>query len=221
MGVLSVASWQSTVARHFRYLEEAFHMSVIATDDSTNFETSVTYGFGPSAVIVRYSVEFDRAEVELIRLVDGKVPRVPIFIHPDTPIDRALLDDLLFLRAPTEAEELKKQGGLGKEAVERSLTFQALALRHHASDFLEGDTEVFKDFDRLIKGRVTENPQKVTMSFPEGTSKDEVDEGVARARKVDLQVPVEVNFYRRPVAAKATRKWPWQRRSGGSSKGAS
>ena len=70
MGVLSAASWRSTVARHFRFLEEDLHMSVIATDDTTNWETSVTYGSDVIAVIIRYSVEFDRAEVELIRLVD-------------------------------------------------------------------------------------------------------------------------------------------------------
>ena len=221
MGVLSAASWNSTVARHFRFLEEDFHMRVISTDDSTNFETSVTYGSDSIAVIVRYSVEFDRTEVELIRLVDSKVPRVPIFVHADTPIDRALLDDLLLLRAPSEAEELKQQGGLGTEAVERSLNFQAAALRQHASDFLEGDPEVFKDFDRLIKARVAGNPQKLTISFPEGTSRDEVEQGVARARKVDPQVPVEVHFYRRPAPTKATWRWPWQRRSGGGSKGES
>ena len=62
-------------------------MRVISTDDSTNFETSVTYGSDSIAVIVRYSVEFDRTEVELMRLVDGKVPRVPIFVHADTPSD--------------------------------------------------------------------------------------------------------------------------------------
>jgi hypothetical protein len=200
MGALSAASWQSTVARHFRFLEEDFHMSVIATDDSTNFETSITYASDPSAVIVRYSVEFDRAEVELIRLIDGKVPRVPIFVHPDTPIDRALLSDLLLLRAPSDSDELKRRGGLGKDAVERSLSFQALALRQHASDFLKGDTEVFKDFDRLIKDRVAGNPQKLTISFPEGTPRNEVEQGVAQALKVDPQVPVEAHFYGRPAA---------------------
>ena len=217
MGALSAANWQSTVAAHFRFLQDDFHMSVISTDDSTNFETSVTYASDPSAVIVRYSVEFDRAEVELIRLIDGKIPRVPIFVHSDTPIDRALLDDLLLLRAPSDSDELKKLGGLGKDEIGRSLSFQALALRHHASDFLEGDTEVFKDFDRLIKARVAGNPQKIAISFPEGTSQDEVEQGVARARKVDPQVPVEVHFYRRSAATKAARRWPWQRRSGGGS----
>jgi hypothetical protein len=65
MGVLSAASWRPTVARYFRFLEKDFQMRVVATHDATNWETSVTYGSYGSAVIVRYSVEFDRAEVEL------------------------------------------------------------------------------------------------------------------------------------------------------------
>ncbi len=214
MGVLSAASWRSTVSRYFRFLEEDFQMSVIATDDATNWETSVTYGSHTSAVIVRYSVEFDRAEVELIRLVDGKVPKVPIFIHPDTSIDRGLLDNLLLVRAPSEAEELKGLGGLDSKALERSLSFQALALQRHAMDFLSGSFAAFNDLDTLIKDRVARNPQKLTIHFPEGTSEDEVDQGVAQARTVDPRVPVDVRFYRKPKTTKAAWKWPWQKPSG-------
>jgi hypothetical protein len=215
MGVLSAASWRSTVARHFRFLEEDLHMSVIATDDTTNWETSVTYGSDLIAVIIRYSVEFDRAEVELIRLVDRSVPSVPIFIHPDTRIDRSLLDNLLFVRAPSEAEKLKTLGGLDSKSVDRSLAFQAAALQLHGMDFLNGNLDVFNDLDGLIKGRIATNPQKITISFPEGTSKDEVDQEVAKAQMLDPKVPVEVKFYRRPAAPKAPRKWPRQKRSSG------
>jgi hypothetical protein len=212
MRVLTAAKWRATVDRHFRFLTDEYHMSVIATDDATNWETSVTYASDPSAVIIRYSIEFDRAEVELVRMVDHKVPRVPIFIHSDTSIDRALLDDLLQLRAPVQAEELKALGGLERKAVERSLIFQARALRQLGRDFLSGESDVFQDFDRMIKGRVAGNPQKLTISFPEGTPTVEVEQGVARAQAVDPRIPVEVKFYRRPVTTKKTRKWLWRRR---------
>ena len=186
-------------------------MNVIATDDSTNWEISVTYARDPSAVVVRYSVEFDRVEVELIRLVNGKVPNVPIFVHAETPINRALLDDLLILKAPSEADELKTLSGLSKASVERSLRFHAQAVRRYASEFLEGDTEVFADFDRLIKARAARNPQTLKISFPEGTSREEVDRGVARARLMDPEVPVEVHFYCKPVAIKRASRWPWKK----------
>jgi hypothetical protein len=214
MGVLAAAKWQSTVDRHFVFLKRDFHMSVLATDDATNWETSVTYASDNVAVIVRYSVEVDRAEVELVQLIEGQVPRVPIFVHLDTPINRALLDLLLTVRAPSDAEQLKALTGLGKGMVQKALSFQATALQRYGRDFLAGDTSVFADFDRLIKAQVAKDPPVLRIHVPEGTSQDEIDKTVAQARKADPRVPVEVDFYRRPIAAtKPSRKWPWQKRS--------
>jgi hypothetical protein len=200
MAVIAAEAWAVRVARYFDYLAAEFGMAVIASDDSTNWETSVAYGRDPSALVVRYSVEFRRAEVELVQLVAGTLPSVPIFVHPDTPITRALLDDLLLLRAPDEVERLKKLGGLDDMTIDRALEFQARALRLYGSDFLNGDTSVFNDFDRLMKSRVARSPQRLTLHFPEGTSAEEVRGGVERAHQVDSGVPVQVQFYRRPDA---------------------
>ena len=210
MAVLSGAKWRSTVSRHFGFLESDFHMHVIATDDSSNWETSVTYARDPIGVIVRYSVEFDRAEVELFQLIDGQVPKVPIFVHLDTPTNRALLDLLLAARAPIEAEQLKALTGLGSGAVQKALSFQASTLQRYGRDFLDGDTSVFADFDRLIKAQVAKDPPVLRIHVPEGPSQDEIDRTVAKARKLDPRVPVEVGFYRRPATTKKpSRKWPW------------
>lgn len=219
MAVLSAAKWRSTVARHFGFLESDFRMNVIATDDKSNWETSVTFARDPIGVIVRYSIEFDRAEVELIRLIDSKVPQVPIFIHPDTATNRALLDLLLVLRAPSEAEQLKTLTGLRSGSVQKALSFQALALQRYGRDFLDGETSVFADFDRLIKSQLAKDPPVLKIHLLEGTSQDDIDRAVAQARTLDPRVPVEVGFYPRPVMTKPARKWPWQKRSGGASGG--
>ena len=79
MSVISAIAWRAIVSPHFGFLETRFHWSLTAMNDSGNWETSVTYSRDPAAVIVRYSVEFDRAEVELVRMIDGKIPPVPIF----------------------------------------------------------------------------------------------------------------------------------------------
>lgn len=208
------------MSKHFGFLESAFGMSVIGADDSSNWETSITYARDPICVIVRYSVEFDRAEVELVQLVDHEVPKVPIFVHAETPTNRALLDLLLEIRAPVEAEQLAALTGLGNSAVQKALNFQAVALQTYGRDFLAGETSVFADIDRLIKARVAKNPQVLRIHVPEGTSQAEIDKTVARARKLDPQVPVEVGFYRRPSSTrKPSVKWPWQKRSGPDSKG--
>lgn len=211
MADLSAAAWEAQVTRHFGYLEKRYDMSIKAREDSQWWATSVTYGRDHVAIIVRYSVEFNRAEVELIRLVDGKVPPVPIFIHTDTRIDRSLLDNLLEIRSTPDLETLGNLDGLDSPALERSLAFQAKALEEHAADFLRGDTAVFQDLDHLIKARVAQNPQRIKMSFPEGTPQENVERGVAQAKRVDPQVPVDVQFYKRPVQPRKRLTWPWDR----------
>ena len=213
MGNVSTADWEALVAPYFRFLEERFHMRIIGRDDSGWWETSITYARDPVAVIVRNSVEFNRAEIELVRMVDGKIPPVPIFVHPDTRIDRCEFDNLLILRAPSEFEALKKLGGLDRPTVERSLEFQASALERYAPEFLRGDPAVFEELDKLIKDRVAENPQRIKISFPEGTSPQEIERGVADAKRIDPKVPVDVQFYNKPPSAKRRWKWAFHRSS--------
>lgn len=192
-------TWEALVSSHFAYLVDEFHMKVISRDASTNWETSVTYGRDPVGVIIRESVEFDRVEIELVRLVDGRVPATPIFVHPDTPIDRGLFDHVLAIRAPEEQRVLGGLQGLDPDSVNRSLEFLGPGLKQWASDFLAGDTAVIDLIGDRIHQRVAANPEKVTINFPEGTPDVDIAAAVARAKNLDPRVPVEVRFYRRPV----------------------
>ena len=106
MAAISAKRWARTVKRHFGFLETDFGMTVIGMDDQSHWETTITYGRPTSGVVVRYSVEFDRAEVEIIRMVDGKVPPVDVFIFADTQSNRGSLDNLLAVRKPVAAEQL-------------------------------------------------------------------------------------------------------------------
>jgi hypothetical protein len=148
-------------------------------------------------VIVRYSVEFNRAEVELVRMVAGEIPPVPIFVHSNTRIDRRGLDNLLLLRDSSMLKALRNLAGLDRQTVDQALALQAHALERYGLNFLERDMQVFDEFDKLIKDRVAQNPQSIRLSFPEGTPQEEIDRGVAQAKRIDPEVPVEVHFYRR------------------------
>jgi hypothetical protein len=97
MSAISVEKWEEIASPHFAFLEETFEWTLLATDDSSNWETTITYARAPAATIVRYSVEFNRAEVELVRMVAGAIPPVPVFVHPNTPIDGCGVDNLLLL----------------------------------------------------------------------------------------------------------------------------
>jgi len=88
MSAISVKKWEKIVSPHFAFLKETFQWTLLARDDSSNWETTITYARDPAAMIIRYSVEFNRAEVELVRMLAGAIPPVPIFVHPNTRIDR-------------------------------------------------------------------------------------------------------------------------------------
>lgn len=211
MCAISIDRWEAIVAPHFSFLEERFHWSVVAREDASNWETTVTYARDPCAVIVRYSVEFQRAEVELVRLVDGNVPPVPVFVHPSTRIDRSLIDNLLALRAPSKLAELRRFAGLDEPSMHQALALQADALERYAIEFLWLDLGVFDEFDLLIKARVSGANQRIRIAVPEGTGQEEIDRTVAQAKRLDPEVPVEVAFYKRPPPAKRRLRLPWRR----------
>lgn len=85
------------VAPSFAFLEaHGFRLS--ATEDSSAWETW-QYTSAVSAVRVTRSNEFVRADVHLIRLVDGQVPAYPIWITSER-MNWALLDNVLEVRTP-------------------------------------------------------------------------------------------------------------------------
>lgn len=194
----AAAALEATVSPHFHYLVDQFGMRIVGRGSGA-WETCVTYARDPIAIIVRRSIEFDRVEVEMVRMVDGQLPKVPIFIHEDTPIDRGLFDHAVALRAgPEELEAMKRLGGLEQSEVEAALAFLGPAVQRLASDFLGGDTSLIDKIGRLIRERVAESPQQITVHLPEGTPPREVEQAVAQAKKADPRVPIVVHFYRRP-----------------------
>ena len=127
MSVISVADWEAIVSTHFSFLEERFHWTLWAKDDSGHWETTITYARDPAAVIVRCSAEFNRAEVEFVRMVAGDIPPVPIFVHSNTRIDRCELDNLLLLRDSSMLEGLRNLSGLDRQTVDQALAPLRLA----------------------------------------------------------------------------------------------
>lgn len=195
---MTADQWASMVAHHFGFLAEAYGLQVSVSDDTDAWETTVTYSRDPVAVIVRYSIEFERAEVELVRMVDGRIPAVLVFILPDSVIDRSLLDSVLRIRSPQGFSDLKAHRGLDVSSLNRSLAFQAAALQLHAADFLKGDLSIFDQVGRLLKDGIADNPPTVTAIFPEGASRPEQDATVAKIRDAYPGVQIRRSSYKRP-----------------------
>ena len=71
--------------------------STADTDASSWWGTWVQYRSDRAAIRISRSIEFDRADIQLIRLVDGVVPPYPIWIT-DARIDWTLLDNVVEVR---------------------------------------------------------------------------------------------------------------------------
>ncbi len=158
--------WTSAVERHFGFL--AAHGFQIGTaEEPTQWERAVLCQAPGVAVKVARSVEFARAEVNLIRLVDNEVPPYPIWITDET-VNWTLLETVIEARRPDLVEQLPA-GGLKDAELDGQLAKWAELLRVVAPDFLGGDTAAIDEAAEVLRQRVRENPQRVTVWEPEGT----------------------------------------------------
>ena len=141
--------------------------------------------------------QFDRVEITLVRLVEGELPEYEVWVT-DSPRNRVLFDNVLIARAPDVDEASRALSGLSRGDEEEQLRFWADALRSVAPDFLEGDDAPLREGEQVVRQRVAENPQELTIWLPSDASQEEED----RAREEAMQtappnVEVSVRRYHR------------------------
>ena len=102
--------------RHFGFLD-AFGFRSFGAEERSQWETSVVYKARQVALKICLSREVNRAEVNLIRLVDGEVPPYPIWIT-DEVLNWTLLDNVIEARRPDLSAP---SGGLKDDDLERQL----------------------------------------------------------------------------------------------------
>jgi hypothetical protein len=189
------ATWATHVAAHFSFLETAYGFHVASADGASWWQTTVRYDSPLLAVRIDNSVEFERVEVWLIRLVDGQLPEYPIFINPDTPINYVILDRVLQNRAPQEAERLLELKGLSDEQVDRSLVFLSDMLRAYCDDVLRGDFAIFDVIADQMHVYARKHPQGIRIIVPDTTSDEEALVRVEKTSGTYPQQPVTLEYY--------------------------
>lgn len=201
-----IAKWQRAVSPYFDFLLEHGFTPDPKAGYSEWYGTAAVYRSRVSAVQVTWSLEFDRVEVELVRLVDGQFPDYQVFFSESAPVNRTLLDNVVVARAPDRVNEIQEATGLKKAAVERQLALWSQLLRDVAADFLAGQQTAFDEAKAVIRERVREHPQRVVVWLPD-TAPPEEDSRALQERRAQVppEVEVVVRRYRRPrgPAAKA------------------
>ncbi len=188
-------AWERRVREHFDFLvEHGFRFDHV---QASSWATTALYLSPALGLEVTRSVEFDRVELELIRLVEGKLPEHEVWVT-DSTLNRVLFDNVLIARAPELDEASRTLKGLSSEDEVKQLRFWADALRSVAPDFLDGDDAPLRDGEQVVRQRVADNPQELTIWLPSDASQEEEDRAHDEARRTaPPNVEISVRRYRR------------------------
>jgi hypothetical protein len=105
---------------------------------------------------------------------------------------------VLIARDPELDQASQALGGLSKVDELKQLRFWADALRSVAPDFLDGDDAPLRDGEQVVRQRVAENPQELTICLPSDASQEEEDRARDKAKQTaPPNVEVSVRRYRR------------------------
>jgi hypothetical protein len=186
--------WRKQVEPHFGFLSD-HGFTVVDVDDSSFWSLWVQYRSGTAAVRISKSNETGRAEVQLIRLVDGEVPPYPIWIT-ENRIDWTLLDNVVEVRQPYRLGDVGRLSGLTASKLDQQLHFGASVLRDVAPEFQDGDCAPIDEAGELIRSRVAEHPQQVQVWIPkEAAVGSETDQIAEVQSTVPPNVGVSVRRY--------------------------
>jgi hypothetical protein len=188
-------AWERRVREHFDFLvEHGFRFDRV---EASSWATTALYLSPTLGVEVTRSVEFNRVEITLLRLVHGELPEYEVWVT-DSPLNRVLFDNVLIARAPELDEASRALKGLSSDDEDKQLRFWADVLRSAAPDFLEGHDAPLREGEQVVRQRVAENPQELTIWLPSDASPAEQNRAREEAReRTPPDVEISVRRYRR------------------------
>lgn len=117
------------------------------------FDYYITYKNNTTAVRISYEPREGGIFVMLSRLIDGKMPEYPIFIHDDTIINSFYIDDIVKIKTTSTTIQHKNMTMLDEEECISILSEYAKTLKQYGSDILTGDFGLFEELNKLVKNR--------------------------------------------------------------------
>ena len=148
----TLATFEKLCRKTFRFLQDKYGFKVIGSEQES-YGVFVTYANPTTAVRISYEPREGGIFVLLGRLSKGKLPKYPIFIQQDTPLDTFHLDDLVSIRAPDLQSTSKLRKALTVTEVETKLKEISETLQRYAVEILQGDFAIFPELERLVKAR--------------------------------------------------------------------
>ena len=106
-----------------------------------------------------YNEPRDGIFVNLSRLVNGKIPKYPLQIEANTPLNTYYLEDIIFFNTSKDnlgkriKNYLRKLNFPLKFDLTKTLTRYATELEEHSADILNGDFKYFTELEKIVKRR--------------------------------------------------------------------
>jgi hypothetical protein len=183
--------WASLVGRHFDFLPE-FGFRLCQVEEKW-WATTAVYRSDQLGLEVTRSVEFGRVELTLLRLVDGELPEVKVWVS-EAPLNRVLFDNVLEARNPQVLRDLGR--GLSDEDITQQLALYAELLRAVVPDFLQGSDAALVEGEIVIRERVKASPQELTVWLPSDASQAEEANARAEAERTSApEVSISIRRY--------------------------
>ena len=185
--------WERRVRKHFDFLlDHGFAFGGV--DDSSFWQTNATYFSDRLGIEIADSREFNRVEIDLIRLDEGRLPKPRIWVT-DEPISRTLFDNVLEARRHPSLSELPT---LSSRGVDEQVETWARLLKEVAPELLRGDDAPIAEAEALVRRRVAKHPHDMVVWLPHDASDERERAAVADAeRDAPEGVTVHVRRYRR------------------------
>jgi hypothetical protein len=190
--------WVEMTHPHFEFLVEwGFRPVPVRVDPAVAaWGPRVQYLSDSMGVQLHCSLEFDRVETSIIRLVEGRVPPYPIFIKDGDEVYWFRLDGLLALYDPERGTECATLAGLDEDALQRQLGFIAETLRDDGDALLDASSKSLRLLQQQIHEHARAHPPTVRIHLPADATADEVAQAVSESRKSFPGIEVQVDRYR-------------------------
>ena len=150
----------------FRFLEERFGCRVVAVERRA-YGTYIVYLNSTMGVRLSLQPREGGIFVDLVRLINGKIPEYPIFVKSQDPLHWFDLEDLVGLRAPHLKIKQPPVGTLCRPKVLKEVLVKyANLLQRYASDVLKGDFKIFPRLEKIVRARAKESESPEVWELP-------------------------------------------------------
>jgi hypothetical protein len=139
----------------FQFLVDEFGFKVVKTE-SDPYGVQILYQNSTTAVSISYEQRENKLYILLMRLINGNMPKYPIFIKSDTIINSFYLDDIINhkLHKTSGKESTDYQYPINSE-LENIILWNAASLKKFGREILLGDFSIFPELQNIVQQRVT------------------------------------------------------------------